>query len=44
MEEDASEALAQQTTKSKYLKDPLETIELKSPSKEINPTFKGLIK
>jgi hypothetical protein len=41
MEEDASEAPAQQTTKAKSLKEPVEIIELKSPSKESNPTFKG---
>ena len=44
MEEDASEAPAQQTTKSKSLKELVEIIELNSPSKERNPTFKRLRK
>jgi hypothetical protein len=44
MEEDAFEVLAQQITKAKYIKELVEIIELNSPSKERNPTFKRLRK
>jgi len=44
MEEYAFEAPTQQISKDKYLKELVEIIELKSPSKESNPTFKRLRK
>jgi hypothetical protein len=44
VEEDTSEAPVQQTTKSKSHKEPIEIIEIKSPSEESNPTFKRLRK
>jgi hypothetical protein len=44
VEEGASKAPVQQTTKSKSHKDPIEIIEIKSPSEESNPTFKRLRK
>jgi hypothetical protein len=42
VEEGASRAPSQQTVKTKPLKEPIEIIEIKSPSDESDPTFKRL--
>jgi hypothetical protein len=42
MEEGASKAPNQQIVKTKPLKEPIEIIEIKSPSDESDPTFKRL--